>query len=214
VAYNPVEHQYLVVWEDDSLAGTGIAGQRVHDSTPGQLEGANFDICTATGSQSDPSVACNTGTGDYLVAWEDSRSGQDDIYGRRVAGNGTLLGTADIAISTAVYGQDHPHVSYDPSRNRYFVCWDDSRDPATSSDIYGQALSASGDLLFTAAGENAPVWVYPQDQEYPAAAGDPAGGRTLLVWQDERNGVSSSIYGRLGVPFDYTVSVPIVLRYD
>ena len=214
VAYNPVQHQYLVVWEDESLTGTGIAGQRVHDSKPGQLEGVNFDICAATGNQSNPSVACNTTTGDYLVAWQDSRSSSTNIYGRRVAGSGTLLGSSDTAISTASNSQEDPHASYDPSRNRYFVCWDDSRDAATAPDIYGQALDVSGELLFTAADENAPVWVYPRAQEHPAAAGDPADGRTLVVWQDKRNGVSYNIYGRLGIPADYAVCLPFVSRHD
>jgi hypothetical protein len=215
LAYNPVQHQYLVVWEDESMADTGIAGQRVRDSKPGNLEGPNFDICTATGDQMKPSVACNTATGEYLVAWQDRRSVSTyDIYGRRVSGTGTLLGDGDIAISTASQGQEDPHASYDPSRNRYFVCWGDSRNAATAPDIYGQALSASGNLLFTEATENAPVWVYPRAQEYPVASGDPDDGRALAVWQDERNGVSNNIYGRLGSPQDYTVHLPLVLQGD
>lgn len=213
VAYNPAQGQYLVVWNEGSSAGLRIAGQRVRDSKPGHLEGPNFDICTATGDQVKPSVACNTTSGEYLVVWQDRRStSTHDVYGRRVAGDGTLLGADDIAISTAAGSQWNPHVAYGPSHDRYFVCWGDTRDNAqTGYDIYGQALDGGGGLLFTAADENAPVWVYPQDQAYPMAAGDPDDGRTLVVWQDHRNGVSENVYGRVGTPEGYTTYLPLVL---
>jgi hypothetical protein len=215
VAYNPAQRQYLVVWDEGSAAGFQIAGQRVRDSKPGFLVGSNFDICTATGDQVNPSVACNTTAGEYLVVWQDRRSvSTHDIYGRRVSGTGTLLGASDIAISTAIGNQEDPHASYDPSSDRYLVCWADSRDDAqTAYDIYGQTLGANGSLLFTAATENAPIWTYPRDQEYPMAAGDPDDGRAMVVWQDQRNGVSYNIYGRVGSPH-YTVHLPLVVRGD
>jgi hypothetical protein len=215
VAYNPVQRQYLVVWDEGSSAGLRIAGQRVRDSKPGYLEGPNFDICTATGDQVKPSVACNTAAGEYLVVWQDRRSvSTHDVYGRRVSGIGTLLGAGDIAISTASQNQMDPHASYDPSRDRYFVCWADSRDADTAEDIYGQALDASGKLLFTTVDENAPVWVYPREQEYPVAAGDPVDGRAMVVWQDKRNGVSNNIYGRVGTPKDCLIYLPLVVCGD
>jgi hypothetical protein len=66
-----------------------------------------------------PSVASN-GT-DYFVVWEDYRSGIGfpDIYGARVASDGTVLDPTGIAVSTAVYGEYTPSVA--SNGTDYFV---------------------------------------------------------------------------------------------
>jgi hypothetical protein len=216
VAYNPVRGQYLVVWLDHSLPDGGIAGQRVRATDP-RIAGFNFDICAENTLQRHPSLASGSASGEYLVAWQDNRDGATDmnIYGRRVSGTGALLGTADIPISTAVGNQWRPHVSYDSATDRYNLFWIDERNSAPNPDIYGQALAADGQLLFTDADENVPAWVYPGGQTDPAVAIDPADGRGLLVWEDNRNGQSPKIYGRLGEPADlYQVFLPLATRND
>lgn len=72
--------RYLVVWADERNAattGTDIFGATV--SPDGALlDIAGKAICTALGGQTLPAVASN-GT-DFLVAWEDSRSGNSHIF--------------------------------------------------------------------------------------------------------------------------------------
>jgi hypothetical protein len=209
MAYNPQERQYLVVWEDSSLYGRGIAGQRIGDGSTWRVDPDNFDICSGD-AQLHPSVACNTAVGEYLVVWDNG----DDIYGQRLAGDRSLLGSA-FAVSNAPGMQRYPRASYDLAHDGYYVCWEDNRIPSASWDIYCQHLSGGGGLLFTAADTNMPVWTYTGMQEYPAAAQDPADGRGLIVWQDKRNGTSPRIYGRLedaGGGAIARVYLPIVLR--
>jgi hypothetical protein len=212
VAYNADERQYLVAWDDSSLYGRGIAGQRIGDSSTWRVDLDNFDIYTSEDGHSHlhPSVACNATAGEYLVV---SDAG-GDIYGQRLAGDRNFLGSAFV-ISDAAGTQQYPRASYDPAHDRYYVCWADIRSPSTSWDIYGQYLSGSGGLLFTASDANVPVWTYTEMQEYPAAAQGPADEGGLVVWQDMRNGVSPKIYGRLEEPGELPtagVYLPIVLR--
>jgi hypothetical protein len=217
VAFNPVTNEYLVVWEDDSMfAGgmTGIAGQRVANTTIWK-RGANFDIGIGSNWLEYPSVTCNTMDGEYLVVWED-RTDSDrsdiDIYGRLVGGSGELLGDGEIAISTHEFFKYKPQVSYGPVSQWYYVVWVDGRNALTDFDIYGQALSASGKLLFTDAETNAPAFVYFEEQYDPMAAADPQDDRVLLVWQDRRSGAGADVYGRFGEPSYINLYLPLVVQ--
>ena len=105
---------FLVVWEDGRASATDIYGTRVLAngtvSTP-----AGVAYCTATGEQSYPSLAF-MGT-QYLVAWEDDRSGSSDVYAVRVARTGTRVGAANgFAIASGTLSQWRPAVASDGTR--------------------------------------------------------------------------------------------------
>ena len=108
------------------------------------LRGSEFLIDTnivyvpAADAQFGASVAFNDTN--YLVVWEDSRSGPWDIYGARVDQSGVVLDPGGIPISTAAHDERHPSVAFDGAN--YLVVWDDSR--SGSWDIYGAKLNGSG----------------------------------------------------------------------
>ncbi len=175
---------YFVVWEDSRSGSTSdIYGARVsQDGTV--LDPNGIAISTATGYQGIPSVAFD-GT-NYLVVWEDFRSGSYDIYGARVALDGTVLDPNGIAISTATNDQEHPSVAFDGTN--YFVVWEDSRSGSTS-DIYGARVSPDGTVIDQ---NGIAISTAPNNQEYPSVAFN--GINYLIVWEDYRSG-SSDIYG-------------------
>ncbi len=217
VAFNPGERQYLVVWEDSSMGDLrGIAGQLVGEDDP-PLVGNVIDIASGDSAgcrgAGNPSVTYGAASGEYMVVWhlQSVPGGDGDIYGRRLSGDGALLDSGEIAISTAADDQLSPHVSYAPASQRYYVCWGDERNEAQEPDIFGQSLSTSGSLLFTDASTNAPVWVYAGKQFLPVAASDPEDDTTLVVWTDERSGFYE-IYGRLGYPASFNVFLPLIVR--
>ena len=62
-------------------------------------------VCTTTGEQSGPAIIPD-GTGGAIIAWQDTRSGNYDIYAQRVNATGVPQWTAD---GVAPIQPDHHH---------------------------------------------------------------------------------------------------------
>ena len=92
----------LVVWEAAQHAKRGVFGALVHaDGTVG----APFVVSDPDGSQQRPTVAWNDRAGAFVVVWYDDRSGAGtDIYGARVAPDGTVLDPDGVALVTGMTG--------------------------------------------------------------------------------------------------------------
>jgi hypothetical protein len=171
VAFNGID--YLVVWEDyRSGSNFDIYGSRV--GTDGSvLDPAGIAVSTAVGDQECPALAFD-GT-NYLVVWEDGRSGPQDIYGSRVGTDGSVLDPAGIAMSTAVSGQECPAIAFDGTD--YLVVWEDNRS-GSYIDIYGTRVAVDGSVLDTAGIAISTIAEYKQN---PAVALD--GANYVVVWQ-------------------------------
>jgi predicted nucleic-acid-binding Zn-ribbon protein len=122
----------------------------------------------------------------YLVVWQDNRSGSSDIYGAMVSQNGLIFEKMSFAISNAMYNEESPDVAFDGTN--YLVVWTDRRN--SSLDIYGARISQDGTVLDTA---GIPLITYEHSQFNPAITFD--GTNYLLVWQDNRSGSYYEIYG-------------------
>ena len=212
VVYNATADEYLVVWYDErDLATTGwdIYGQRVAASGSVTVTGAAIAVSTASGHQYDPVVDWDDARNEYLVVWRDGRNfvaAGYDVYGQRLSGAGGPLG--EVPVVTASGTQTAPHVNYISTLGRYFVTWADDRNAATTGwDLYGQNLNADGSPYL------GPVayFVFTGDQQRPAGDFGPEANRGLTVWQDNRNGATYKIYGRLKEP-RFPVYLPLVLQ--
>jgi len=173
----------LVVWEDYRGSGgyPDIYGARV-SQVGAVLDIGGIAISTAAYDQCAPAAAFD-GT-NYLVVWQDHRSGCD-IYGARMTQAGVVLDVGGIVVSTSADGQANPAVAFDGTN--CLVVWADIR--GDDQDIYGArvtragvVLDADGIALSTATG----------DQDNPAVAFD--GTNYLVVWLDLRD-VAASTYG-------------------
>ena len=171
---------YFIAWQDFRFLQWDIFGIRV--SAAGvPVDVAAIPISVAVNQQIRPQVAYAGGA--YLVAWQDRRSGTDDIFGARVVGSVVQDGstaTGGIAISTATGSQASPTVASDGTN--FYVAWQDRRlgnddifgaRVASASGLLGDGPSATGGLaITTAAGA----------QVLPSAAF--GGGSYLIAWQD------------------------------
>jgi len=127
----------------------------------------------------------------YMVVWEDYRSGYSHICGARVSPGGVLLDTAGIPISSPPRGQYNPSIAFDGVN--YLVVWDDYVGGHDDYNIYGTRVTPGGAVLDSNA---ISITTDPKRQENPAVT---FGKDTyLVVWYDESNGLE--IYGARVTP--------------
>jgi hypothetical protein len=183
VAFDGIK--YLVTWEDNRNGTYDIYGTRV-DIQGIVLDTSGIAISTAADTQMYPAVTA--GDTNYLVIWQDRRSGQNnDIYTSRVNPQGSSLDSAGIIVSSARNNQGFPATAFDGEN--YFAVWEDIRDSA-HYDIYGARIDQSGMVLDSM---GLLISTEVNEQRFSSAAFD--GQSYFVVWADNRNDSSFDIYG-------------------
>ncbi len=172
VAYNAVDHEYLVVWNgNDDVGGlvvgeTEVFGQRL-DAATGVEVGANDFRISDVGGTGDANydtswvaVAHNATDDEYLVTWmgEDNVGGLVDeeweIFGQRLdAATGAEIGSNDFRISdmgdtgNVTYRARVSAVAYNSAGNEYLVVWEGDDNVGglvdNEQEIFGQRLNAA-----------------------------------------------------------------------
>jgi hypothetical protein len=145
------------------------------------LEPGGFRVSSASAYR--PAIGFD-GT-NYLVTWDDYRSASANIYGARVAPDGTILDPTGRPISTAANYQLQSTVAFDNSN--WFVSWQDWRN-GHDYDIYAARVSTGGTVL-----ETFPVVTGPEEHISPSVEAGPD-GQVLLTW----SGWTDSINSRVG----------------
>ncbi|MEO0069767.1 MAG: hypothetical protein ABIK18_03120, partial [candidate division WOR-3 bacterium] len=193
---------YLVVWAHWHGENWDIYGARVSpDGTV--LDPDCIPISTVIYPQRSPSIVFD-GT-NYLVVWEDYRSGSSyDIYGARVSPDGTVLDPEGIPILTARYPQYSPSVVFDGTN--YLVVWAGWR--GENRSICGARVSKDGTVLDPV---GFVISTGDYEQESPSVVFD--GTNYLVVWEDGRNG-NYDIYGARVSPDGIVLDSFPVIRQD
>ena len=159
---------YLTTMRDPRALGAKL-NRRVNDDVPGA-------------TQSAPDIA-GSPAGTFFCVWEDSRTGNPDIYGCALDSLGIPLGpNIRVNDDPGATDQRTPQVTA-VGPDRYLVVWGDQR--SGQSDIFASYRSASGAPIggnITISQDPVPGGSF---QGNPAAASN-AAGRTLVVWLDSR----------------------------
>jgi hypothetical protein len=142
VAYDGA--QYLVVWAD-RRSGTSfdLYGQRV--STAGALVGPQIAISLAAGDQQNPRVAAFGGA--WIVAWQDHRSGVDNVYFARISGAGAVLDASGVAVAAGANAQSLPSIACGSAN--CIIAWQHAS--TTSIDARASRLNPTTGALIDAA---------------------------------------------------------------
>ena len=194
VAHNPSANTYLVVWDDETEGD--IEGALLNDS--GGTVGPAFNVSDGVDARRNPAIAFSPDDSHYLVVFEYQTLDGTDIYGRRLAADGSRPG-ADFAISTAAGDQVRPDVVYNDYDDVYLVVWEDER--ADQGDIYGTRVLVNETVL-----TEFPISTASDAQAHAAAAWNSADNEYLVVWHDYRDSGTngSDIYaqriGNTGTP--------------
>jgi hypothetical protein len=191
VSFDPIAHQYLVVWQDgrDEITyATDIYGQRVlaGDEFLNLAGQGNIVICQAPYEQDTPAVAYSETSHQFLAVWQDGRDGQwDHLYGQRVWWLGLLLGN-ELAIAAPANPQEMPAVAYNSDDHEYLAVWVDER--LDVAHIFGQRFSHEGLPL---GGFQQIVWST-TDKTHPSVAYNSHDHEYLVVWANQHH----NIYGQ------------------
>ena len=193
--------EVLIVWEDYRNGNYDIYAQLL-DSLLSPI-GNNFIVCDSLDAmQMAPACVMDT-AGNFVIFWQDNRSGNGDIYGQRFAYDGSKIGTNFIVNENGNSSyQSYPRCAMDKNRN-IFVSWQDGRN--TYYDIYYQKY----DSTCNAVGGN--VKVSESITSSSLINSDIACNENQIVfaWQD--NGDSTYIYCRLfdnmGTPLTSTMMI-------
>ncbi|MBV9950343.1 MAG: hypothetical protein JO291_00220, partial [Acidimicrobiia bacterium] len=162
--------QYLVTWQEPrTIGGTNLYARRF--GADGSPRGGLITLSSAAADQTCPMAAWN-GT-NWLVVWTDQRTGNKDVYGALVYGNGAVTPTTGFAISARRSEQQSPAVAWNGTD--FVVAWNDLRNG--TQDIYAARVTPgrtvrdpNGIAVTTAAGP----------QQAPSVVS--SGGRTLIAW--------------------------------
>lgn len=154
------------------------------------------------GTGTNPSVACSSESNVYLIAWEDREArptGSENLSAQVIDANGDLVGPL-LRIRDQEFAEESPRVAYNPDDDEFLVIWDErigfsaGLDPQTLTDVIGQRVSATGELL----GDPIPIelttgYSLRQDIDYSMVA-----GLYLAVWKGHESGnfAFADIFGR------------------
>jgi hypothetical protein len=124
----------------------GIYAQRVSAAGAVQWAPGGVPLCVTTAHEyAEPGIVPD-GTGGAIVAWEDARNGNVDLYAQRLNASGTAQWGAGVAVSAAPSSQRYPAVASDDVGGA-IITWTDWRNNTTTgTDIYAQRVDRWGCL--------------------------------------------------------------------
>ncbi len=180
----------VVVWEDFRYgANWDIYIQRLDADGNSEWRANGDSVSTAAGHQLNASVV-EFAYG-ALVAWQDSRSGNWDIYLTSVYYDGMHGFGGEFQVCTATNNQLYPSIAYDGDGG-ILVAWQDRRN-GSNYDIYAQYINEMGAVWWTSGGEA--ICTAAGNQESPKIAADGSYG-ACITWVDRRSGSDYDVYGQ------------------
>lgn len=185
----------VITWQDyrngsaDIFSYSDIYAQIYNPD--GTVQDTNFRVNTdfGIGGQWEPAVSIDN-SGNFIIAWEDIRNGNSDIYAQRFNSNGIPQDT-NFRINTDIGASKQQGTSLIITKlGDFIVVWEDIRNG--NSDIYAQLLNSNGIPQDSNFKVNFDIGT--ASQQKPSVAGD-SSGNFIIVWQDDRNG-NSDIYAQ------------------
>ena len=189
----------FLVWVDLRAGGFDLYAQRVDASGTPLWTANGVPVCKAAGLQDLPALTAD-GNGGVIVAWEDLRGADFDIYAQRFNASGVRQWAVDgVKLCGATGEQSSPSIVADAGGGA-IVAWTDFRAGAFA-DIQAQRVNAAGVAQWATNGVALCTAV--NDQDATTLVSDGANG-AIAVWSDFRSGTQHDVYARritaAGVP--------------
>jgi len=218
----------IMTWEDHrNGTDIDIYAQQLNASGVAQWNLNGVALCSAPGDQFG-ATPVSDGAGGAIVAWDDNRNANIDIFAQRIGASGVAAWTANGEPLCTAPGDQVMYPLYDQIASDGFggayVTWVDRSSDA--NDIYAQQVNGSGIPQYAPNG--AALCTAAGVQDFPAITyiGNSVGA--VVSWEDRRNEIEPDIYAlpvpntRVGtnvryVPIPYTIPeqpYPVRLLFD
>ena len=175
----------IVAWKDARGGNADVYAQRVNATGLPVWTLDGVAVSAAADLQETPVLATDGSFG-AIVAWEDRRTGDWNVYAQRVAAaSGAAQWAANgVAVCAATGDQTVPNLVSDGGSGA-IVTWEDRR--GANADVYAQRMTGAGGASWTANGIS--VCAETADQTGPSISSDDLGG-AVIAWSDLRTGAN------------------------
>lgn len=180
----------IVAWQDFRKSYADLYAQRIDGGGNVLWERSGVPVCTALGHESFHTIVRNGAEG-AIVAWVDTRNGNNDIFAQQVDGNGIVNWLDNgIPVCTASGNQNYPTIASDGAGGVILAWWDMR---SGEFNIYAQRIDLAGNALWGR--EGLAICVESGIQNYVCITGDGTGG-ALMAWDDNRGGATFDVYAQ------------------
>ena len=187
----------VACWDDYRAGPNGdIYAQRVSAGGAAMWTVDGVAICTQATAQANSAIVSD-GVGGAIIAWNDQRAGNYDIYAQHVFPTGGIdyyWPTDGLAICTQPNNQTNPTLVSDGAGGA-IIAWSDLRS-GTSSDIYAQHVELYGLVDSTWPADGRALCTFAGNQYVGASVSDGAGG-IIVIWTDYRSGTADIFAGHI-----------------
>ncbi len=167
----------IITWWEYNLTTSdyNIFAQRIDSDGIIRWTNNGVAICINSLHQHNP-VITSDGNGGAIIAWQDNRSGNADIYAQRINGDGVVQWDADgVAVCDTISDQTFPQLISDGNGGA-IVTWQDLRG-GSNYKPYAQRIDANGNGHWTPDG----VSLSTNTAETPHLISDGNGG-AIITW--------------------------------
>jgi hypothetical protein len=180
----------IISWRDERSGTFHIYAQRINADGVVQWTTNGVAVTSERYGQYMPEIVPD-GSGNFYIAWRDSRSGVGQIYCQKLDGNGNAQWTTNgIAVCSTAWWQDAPKMISDESGGTIIV-WEDERNSILNSFIYAQRIDGSGNKLWTASG--VPITLSTGLKWQLSCIEDDCGG-AFIAWSSGSSGGYENIF--------------------
>ncbi|MDD5087308.1 MAG: T9SS type A sorting domain-containing protein [bacterium] len=135
--------------------------------------------------------AVHDGAGGAIIAWEDTRRDNADIYAQRIRSNGSIAWTTGPVAVTAMNGEQAGITADADGQGNMLVAWNDTR-TTDNENIYVAKVDTSGQLPW---GQNGTLVCGALGSQSAVKICPDGLGGCYLAWMDYRvNGIETDLY--------------------
>jgi len=176
----------IITWSDfRSGYKLDIYAQRIDPNGVALWTTDGVPVCIQDSRKEFPTITSDR-KGGAIIAWDDTRNSNLDIYAQRINSTGEAIWATDgVPVCRQTDQQTKPSIIYD----RYggaFITWEDNRN--INSDIFAQRIDSNGMALWDSLG--VAVCTQTNDQYSPTITFDGNGG-AIIAWTDIRGGIDT-----------------------